>query len=101
MALITCPECGGKVSDKAEACIHCGFPLKQMTHNNAYYSIKLIKFDTKTRGTINSQIYYEYSQKELPLFFRLQELYRAILAPDSQKKMQNGFETNLKEDEQP
>ena len=29
MALIECPECGGKVSDKALACIHCGYPLKK------------------------------------------------------------------------
>lgn len=28
MALIICPECNGKVSDQAETCIHCGFPLK-------------------------------------------------------------------------
>lgn len=27
MALINCPECGKEVSDKATACIHCGFPL--------------------------------------------------------------------------
>lgn len=27
MALIECPECGGKVSDKANVCIHCGYPL--------------------------------------------------------------------------
>lgn len=27
MALITCPECGGNVSDKAKTCIHCGYPL--------------------------------------------------------------------------
>ena len=25
--LIKCPECGKDVSDKASACIHCGFPL--------------------------------------------------------------------------
>lgn len=30
MALIICPECGGKLSDKAEFCPHCGFnPCKQ------------------------------------------------------------------------
>ena len=28
MALIICPECGKEVSDKAENCIHCGYPLK-------------------------------------------------------------------------
>ena len=29
MALIKCPECGGQVSDKAPACIHCGCPLQE------------------------------------------------------------------------
>ena len=28
MALITCPECGKSISDKATACIHCGFPIE-------------------------------------------------------------------------
>ena len=27
MALIKCPECGKEISDKAEYCIHCGYPL--------------------------------------------------------------------------
>ena len=27
MALIKCPECGKAVSDKAEACPNCGFPV--------------------------------------------------------------------------
>lgn len=27
MALISCPECNGQVSDHADNCIHCGFPL--------------------------------------------------------------------------
>lgn len=34
MALIKCPECGGKVSDKADACIHCGYPLRQKKKQN-------------------------------------------------------------------
>lgn len=28
MALTTCPECSGKVSDRAHSCPHCGFPLR-------------------------------------------------------------------------
>lgn len=28
MALIKCPECGKEVSNKAKACIHCGYPLE-------------------------------------------------------------------------
>lgn len=35
MALISCPECGGKVSDQAPACIHCGYPL-QNKRNTKY-----------------------------------------------------------------
>lgn len=30
MALIICPECGREISDRAAACIHCGFPLDLM-----------------------------------------------------------------------
>jgi flagellar basal body-associated protein FliL len=29
MALIHCPECGLIVSDEADVCIHCGYPLKK------------------------------------------------------------------------
>lgn len=31
MAIIKCPECGKEISDKAEKCIHCGYPLKNKT----------------------------------------------------------------------
>ena len=30
MALIICPECGQKISDKSPACIHCGYPLQEI-----------------------------------------------------------------------
>ena len=33
MALIKCTECGKDVSDKAEVCIHCGYPIKKMSLN--------------------------------------------------------------------
>lgn len=29
MALIKCPECGEKISDKSNMCIHCGYPLEK------------------------------------------------------------------------
>lgn len=29
MALMNCPECEGKVSDKAKSCPHCGFPIEE------------------------------------------------------------------------
>ncbi|MCR4689322.1 MAG: zinc ribbon domain-containing protein [Saccharofermentans sp.] len=29
MSLINCPECGGKVSDQAGVCVHCGYVLNE------------------------------------------------------------------------
>ena len=29
MSLIACPECQGRVSDRAVACPHCGFPVRE------------------------------------------------------------------------
>ena len=31
MALIKCPECGKKISDKARKCPDCGCPIKKRT----------------------------------------------------------------------
>ncbi len=38
MALTSCPECSGKVSDKAYSCPHCGFPMQ-----SAPAPVKIIK----------------------------------------------------------
>lgn len=29
MALVSCPECGGMVSDSAAACPHCGYDMRR------------------------------------------------------------------------
>lgn len=34
MALMKCPECGWKVSDKSAICIHCGYPISEMKQND-------------------------------------------------------------------
>ncbi len=34
MALITCPECGKKVSDSATACPGCAYPLKNSSSSS-------------------------------------------------------------------
>lgn len=35
MALVPCPECTNKISNKAEACPQCGFPLKEAKRKKA------------------------------------------------------------------
>lgn len=36
MALITCPECGKEISDKAAACPHCGNPMNTQNQQEEY-----------------------------------------------------------------
>ena len=45
MALINCPECGKEISDKAVACINCGFPLSQLPKNNRQAAPVIISKD--------------------------------------------------------
>ena len=35
MALIQCPECRNDVSDKAETCPRCGYPIRKKREKNA------------------------------------------------------------------
>ena len=44
MALINCPECGKEISDRAEKCINCGFPLTPVaTINDQSFEISWLK----------------------------------------------------------
>ncbi len=39
MALIACPECGGKLSDKAFACPSCGYPQAGQASRSAWPAV--------------------------------------------------------------
>lgn len=42
MALIKCPECGKMISDKAQFCVECGYPVYLMFEESSeqgYYEI--------------------------------------------------------------
>lgn len=72
MALIICPECSEKVSDQAETCIHCGYPLKNKKHeeksnkniciykNKQYDLTELVKYlkDCTFPGYDNKELDY-------------------------------------------
>jgi len=45
MALIKCSECGGKVSDTTEECIHCGFSLKAIRDHYERQEKKICKIN--------------------------------------------------------
>lgn len=46
--LIKCPECNKEISDKADKCIHCGYPIRNMPYiqediNNTNYDVSFVK----------------------------------------------------------
>ncbi len=53
MALIKCPECEKNVSDKANACIHCGFPLNSPKG-------ELVIRGKRTSDVLKKHIYFLY-----------------------------------------
>lgn len=64
MALIKCPECGGNVSDKSPACIHCGYPLHNLISATEDYQIELISYGTYKLPTLTKIV--EHTSKGLP-----------------------------------
>ena len=73
MALITCPECGRKVSDKAVSCPDCGYPINTVSapaESNTNEEIsKLLVLARRAReggDSINAKRYYDQILDKVP-----------------------------------
>ena len=57
MALINCPECQDKISNRALVCVHCGFPLKEFlseqVHQQEQNALKTLLQENKSLHGIN------------------------------------------------
>ena len=60
VALIKCPECGKEVSDKANTCIHCGYPLSIVSSNGRQNEVASLHKKLLTETQIKGK---EYSIK--------------------------------------
>lgn len=71
MALIKCPECGKEVSDKAQICVHCGFPLLD-------WKVGKIAFDSASNVIDKSdeEIINRYYALEAKLLLRINRFNR-------------------------
>lgn len=60
MALITCPDCGSQISDKADRCIHCGCPLNIPQKDNTRYLLEekteILPVVKKPKGNNNNRL---------------------------------------------
>lgn len=62
MALLICPECKNKVSDKAETCPHCGCPITTKNDSNRQYTkVNGVEYDVTeiVEIILNAETYEE------------------------------------------
>lgn len=71
MALIKCPECGKQISDKASACIHCGYPIQTE-------QVVLPPISNSKKVAIPS--FSEFSQQKIPAIKVVREVLNMGLA---------------------
>ena len=61
MALITCPECGKKISSKASFCVNCGCPAKEWKSDLTYAEIgDVIEFGSYFRTKYKQKLPIEW-----------------------------------------
>ena len=69
MALIDCPECGKKVSDKAVSCPNCGYPIKlpEPHYRDITHSIDIdwcdVYYDEKNKRIISRGEYFSAKER--------------------------------------
>lgn len=76
MAMIVCPECGKDISDKAEKCIYCGYPLANTSETpggtvviygyTGWFLVKP-KMQIYLNGEYIGDLSYRAKTKEIPI----------------------------------
>lgn len=79
MALIKCPECGRDVSNRAKACIHCGFPfnenIPQYENNTDICIINGVRYDL---SDLKDYVLNKQRRQEVSIYNKSQELIKMI-----------------------
>lgn len=95
MALIKCPECGKEISDKAPACIQCGFPLTEYLHNNDA-SINISEIDIKCEiDSVVEQLEYFRLRKAAYFYKTSSWAFDSLFADVSLESIRNIINDNL------
>jgi hypothetical protein len=74
MALIFCPECGTQVSEHAEACSKCAYPISKLNFKQASIPNTFIKSNNANNFDFNGVDYYY--QQEFEEINKTEESYK-------------------------
>lgn len=94
MALIKCPECGNTISDKANICIHCGFPMdgNKTCSGNTFNVVLLETGNVKPKIAKFIKDYSGYSPSEVfPMVSNLPYLIYKNISFDEAEKIKNSI----------
>ncbi len=75
MPLIHCPECGTEVSDQAEACSKCAYPISKLNYKQATKETKSTEQTTSTNGLDLSGLDDNYKE-EFTKIYESKEEYK-------------------------
>ena len=76
MAIMSCPECGRSISDKAQACPNCGYPLQSLQPSGPGWP---------------AYRYFGYEYKSRRMVFGLPLIHIVSGFPDGRMKVAKGF----------
>ena len=88
MALIKCPECGKEVSDKAQNCINCGFPLADINPSGT------VSIAMKTRALVQMYI-FNMENREILWSGRCGEVARFNVEKETEISVVGSLEKNV------
>lgn len=102
MAIISCPECGKEISNHAEMCIHCGFPIAKINvckidgkeFDLSIYKIR-IENENIEDDTIKKQIAFDLSMDTMAV--NKFDAYKLIDIIKSTGSIPQSFETTPSE----
>ena len=80
--LIKCPECGKDVSNKANACIHCGYPLQTIKKEESSSELpdierQILNIDSKFNSFVDNPDMYKKDLNNL--FFLIKDQVDIII----------------------
>ncbi len=81
MSMVICPECGKHVSQYAETCPDCGFPINTFMKENNIYDINNIFV-----CPVCAKIYYGSENKYHPLFLKCKYCNSVLIQTDEDEK---------------
>lgn len=94
MGLVICPECKNDVSQYAESCPTCGFPIKQFMESNNLNDVNKVFICPKC-----ANVYKGYSKSCVPLHIKCEYCNTTVIQTNEDPNKTSKFFTNASDED--